>query len=101
MSEEWGPWKIHEGGPCPCVGHVVHIVVGFSDGYDPMLDSNPPDGLVIEVISNAEWVQIAEDDSGWRWEEGVYPVIRYRIRKPRGMTVLEEIAQGVRQPEDA
>lgn len=79
-QEQWGPWIEHDGNGCPCAG---------------------------------EWIQ-AEDEDGHR-AEGIAPdcctggarhwyannppyvqVIRYRIRKPRGLTILQRIAE---QPE--
>lgn len=83
MSEEWGPWIEHGGTRVPdVVGKVVHCV--YKDGGEviDMAEGNP-----------AAWIA--------GYSPGFIPIIRYRIRKPRGLVILEEIANGVRQPEDA
>ena len=86
---EWGPWIEHDGKGCPCVGMYVQVdwicqVRGIQRG------------AIIPCVQG----------SGWTWDRLPAPgrygaVIRYRIRKPRGLTMLEEISQGIRQPEDA
>jgi len=92
MSEEWGPWIEHDGSGCPCVGLPCEIEAYYT-GKDPS-----PGSI---ALGGASW--------SWRiyighpccYDIGVNPIVRYRIRKPRGVTILEEIAQGVKQPEDA
>ena len=101
MTDEWGPWIEHDGKGCPCVGQVAHIIVGPDEGYDPGLDDTPPDGDILEIISNNEWVEIAKHDTQWTWTAGIYPVIRYRIRKPRGLTILEGLLENLPEQVDA
>lgn len=87
MSEDWGPWIEHKGGPCPCVGQFVHEVYG--DGAENELGGwEPGNG---RAISNNEWIGIAEDNPSWRWDDEFYPIVRYRLKKPKGMQVLEGI----------
>ncbi len=79
MSEEWGPWIEHDGKGCPCLGQVVHAV--FKNG--------------------AELIGVAGSRTGasWTWalQNGV-PLVRYRIRKPRGLTILEELLADLPAP---
>ena len=91
MTDEWGPWIEHDGKGCPCEGNVAHLIVGFDGHADPKLDPAPPYGQIVEIISDDEWIEIAQNDEGWTWTRGYYPVIRYRIRKPRGMVILETL----------
>jgi hypothetical protein len=85
MSEEWSDWIEHDGRGCPCVGMWVQAV----------MDS----GKLREGIAGGE------GGRSWTWELAdkafIARLIRYRIRKPRGLTMLEEIAKGVREPVDA
>ncbi len=91
QKDEWGPWIEHDGKGCPVVGQYVQDVCRFRDGH----------------IWETEGVVSSQDAEGWDWslpsECGFFGelgrVIRYRIRKPRGLTILEDIAQGVREPE--
>lgn len=81
MSEEWGPWIEHDGKGCPIVGMFVHRVYA-RPGRDVK------DGVVksekIGFVRNS-------GSCSWNWVPGFAPVVRYRIRKPRGLTILEGI----------
>lgn len=92
MTEEWGPWIGHDGKGCPCVGEYVHVVILSIQGVDPVSGgwSGP-----YKEINPWEAVGVAEEDAAWRWESGWHPVDRYRIRKPKGMSVLEGILKDV------
>lgn len=82
MSEEWGPWIEHDGQPVPhLAGMFVH-----SRHYGP--------------TSRREWerqIRVIHGRGGsWLWAAGFTRIIRYRVRKPRGMAILERI---VAQPQ--
>jgi len=92
VSGEWGPWVEHDGKGCPCVGLWVKAV----------LEGVP--GRFFEAEGEAA------DEGCWRWVNwhSVAPdalrtsrLIRYRIRKPKGMAVLEGILAGLRDGIDA
>jgi hypothetical protein len=80
MDEEWGPWTDHDGKGCP-VPTWTYVQAEFSDGdvLEGVVD--PGDGC--------------KNGGHWNWKlcyiTGRIPIIRYRIRKPRGMTILKEI----------
>lgn len=100
MDEQWGPWIVHDGSGCPCVGMFVHVVYGRgADGSDP---ADYEGGWELDtrgVINNAEWIGYLNGNGympSWVNDPDYYPVHKYRIRKPRGLTILEQIA---RQPE--
>jgi hypothetical protein len=89
MSAEWSDWIEHDGEGCPCVGMRVQYEAG-----------NPFTG---RVFVKDELV-CATGKDGWRsedWFRNFHVVIRYRIRKPRGLTMLQDIAARVREPVDA
>ncbi len=77
---EWGPWIEHDGKGCPVpVGTYLHLVskCGFHQhGYVKRL--KPGCGYFFW-----DWV-IA------KWGHDKHCIVRYRIRKPRGLQILEE-----------
>lgn len=83
MSDEWGPWIEHDGKGCPGIPDRTWInIVGVN------FDGTP---------HNAEGLHESrhEDLPQWSWALWNDPLIgqihRYRIRKPRGMVVLERM----------
>ncbi len=96
MSEEWGPWVDHDGKGCPCAGMVVHAkrysapdIIGVAGSHCIAAGTSPDDPY----------------RSAWVWvPPGVLvrgSVLRYRIRKPRGMTILEELLVNLPERVDA
>jgi len=72
---EWGPWIDHDGKGCPCVGEFGHVI------YD----------------TGHEFVCIIEGTPAI-WDLDVpskHRAIRYRIRKPKGMAILNAILREV------
>lgn len=90
MSEEWGPWIEHDGRGCPpeiCVGKFMQAKYRNGKLHG---------GLIRSTILNAP---------NWFWPKRSGKIfdtdcMEYRIRKPKGLTILEEIAQGIKQPEE-
>ena len=81
-KDEWGPWIDHDGQYVPqLAGSFVESTV--------MCDQRGP-------MTSCHWIKHGIGGS-WGWEnEGTYCLITcYRIRKPRGMAVLEAIARNV------
>lgn len=89
-TDEWGPWIEHDGSGCPCKGSFVHV--GFA----------LPGGEVKAIALNGEsWFWTTPDYCGaTRLKAGkrANPIIRYRIRKPRGMAVLETVMENLNAP---
>lgn len=86
---EWGDWIEHDGNGCRCVGEWVHAV-GHVDVW----------GNIIEEEGICE----KGGEVNWSLVHPVYgpAVIRYRIRKPKGLTILTDILREVentKQPE--
>ena len=84
MSEEWGPWIEHDGKGCPCVGEWVEVEF---DDHRPNAE-----GRATSATGNPE--------SGWVWANAIRVSVftRYRIRKPKGLTMLERVARDVTAP---
>ncbi len=91
MTDEWGPWINHDGNGCPCVGEWVHRI------YNKMaLDLS--DGKM--KAEKEGFVRNAQSPC-WKWTYGFARVIRYRIRKPRGLTILESLLENLPDEVDA
>ena len=85
MKDEWGPWIKHDGKGCPCVGGYVQVE----------LDSVPTGFNVHAIIIAPKLIEMIPQKTwrlgSWFWRYGCSWVIRYRIRRPRGMEVLDAI----------
>lgn len=83
MSEEWGPWIEHDGSGVPVPrGTVCHVV--WLDGDE-----------AVEPIGGSRcWKWSSYDRKGWS-DETYVPIIRYRIRKPLGLTILEGLLENL------
>lgn len=90
-DQEWGPWIEHDqsGIPVP-IGTLVHRVFDI-----------PPDFGVAE--GQAEFVGIVTADERGSWSGSIFAsqIIRYRIRKPRGMAILSDLVESLPEPTDA
>ena len=95
MSDEWGPWIEHDGRGCPCVGQFVHAVrLGAIDAMAVAGAECLARGFSPNAYPSA-WVWLDEKPQRTN-------VIRYRIRKPRALEQLREIARNPeRDLEDA
>lgn len=90
---EWGPWIDHDGSCCPCIGSYVHVIYyGLNEEY----------GI---AFGGGSWKygDVSDCDT---WCDGCEPIIHYRIRKPRAMSLLQQIVENppkelIREKEDA
>lgn len=81
---KWGPWIDHDGKGCPVPKGTVCQVVWVDGDY------------IIEPIKGSfAWWWASLDRDGW--SNGFIPITRYRIRKPRGMKMLEGLLQNLHQ----
>lgn len=96
MAEEWGPWIDHDGKGCPVAGRRVHIVLGVSDaGHHP--DDDPQEDWhdVEAVINGHEAIAIARPNPSWFWGSGWYPIVSYRVQRPRALLDLIELVENL------
>lgn len=91
MSDEgeWGPWIDHDGKGCPCRGDWVQ--------------AQDRSGDIMEARATGEY---GEAGSAWDWASIPHiwwdaAIIRYRIRKPRGLTILESLLENLPEEVDA
>lgn len=88
MTEsEYGPWINHDGKGCPVVGMWVHVVSFKGDEAE---------GVVQPACNDPK----ARKRSRWFWRDyvdcmAIDGVKKYRIRKPRGMSILLSILSEV------
>jgi hypothetical protein len=105
MSEEWGPWIEHDGAvpliPCPRQIQVTVLPPGtvpqaFSTVYPDWPGFYWRWRRVKTGLFSSEKRRVCDDPS-------YAPILRYRIRKPRGLTILENLIADLPQPvrEDA
>jgi hypothetical protein len=80
-QDEWGPWIEHDGASIPAEFRVGDVVQLLSENNETGgLDLSPP-----KVVLPDDFVRY-----NWFWGESTHDVLRYRIRKPRGMAILEQ-----------
>ncbi|MDH5797833.1 MAG: hypothetical protein OEZ19_04650 [Paracoccaceae bacterium] len=83
---EWSFWIEHDGRPMPVHRHdIVQIEFRAEPPDATWVPAYNPGGAFAEVWS-------------WRHDDTFDDIIRYRFRKTRGLTMLEEIASFARQP---
>lgn len=94
MSSEWGPWIEHDGKGCPCVREYVQAVA----------ERMPGDFVEVEGPCGEK------GGESWNWEFWLRRdvdgnlfarIIRYRIRKPRGLIILESLLENLPEEVDA
>lgn len=84
MSEEWGPWIEHDGRGCPCRGMYVQALAEKSIHA---ISSNT------RMVKVSEYVMEGVASNGGSWSGNPYynRYLRYRIRKPKGLQILEAL----------
>ena len=87
---EWGPWIEHDGKGCPCVGQYVQT--------ERLKKIENWVGSSATIVDGKFTWGIARGGKSWFWENGWTRIIRYRIRKPRGLTVLENLIADLPAP---
>ena len=85
MNDEWGPWIKHDGEYQPVAdGVVVGIEFRQAPRNTRWINGNP-DADFAEV-----WI--------WKKNGDIDDIIRYRIRKPKSLTILETILNELHVP---
>ena len=81
-APEWGPWIEHRGDGCPVVGRVVEVVFRYGGREGPFIagKGGGPDHLRGHPLTD-NWVHLPKPTD----------VMQYRLRRPRGMEVLDRI----------
>ena len=91
-DNEWGEWIIHDGKGCPCRGMVVEAIRRNGERIGPYIamtirKGNPEEGSAI----SDSWVHLPKPTD----------IIRYRIRKPKGLQILEALLQDLPETVEA
>ena len=88
MSEEWGPWIEHVPGPCPLkIGEFAQAVNFGRDRVERTTSGR----ISAKIVQCPAW---SERTPFGQWAM----VLRYRIRKPRGLTILENLIADLPAP---
>ena len=88
-DEDFGPWIEHDGAHIPTdfsAGDVVQVV--SENNETGTLDVSPP-----KLVEPEDFVRY-----NWFWGESSHDTLRYRIRKPSGLTILEGILEELPTP---
>ena len=91
MSDEFGPWVQHDGKGCPVKGQFVRSVDAAGIEMEHLA------GMLVEKegiipVDSWDWDQCNRYDV-WHWR-----ILRYRIRRPKGLTILENLIADIPQP---
>lgn len=83
-EDGWTDWQQHDGKGCPCVGWYCQ------DVHDYRTHTETDEGIALGGKS-------------WFWGSGPQytRILRYRVRKPKGAEMLEQLVQDVPEPVDA
>lgn len=87
-QEEWGPWIEHDGRGCPadvCPGVYIAVVIRFASGREERSEGR------IKNVPYSLWEKSLVCWTGGT--EDYAPIIRYRIRRPRGLILLQRITE--------
>ena len=90
-DEEWSQWHVHDGKGCPVVGQYVQCET------DRDIDETTPDVRVLKPRL-AEYIPKRVDAPSWVGKSNFAQVVRYRVRKPRGLKILEKVLQDLPAP---
>lgn len=90
-DEEYGPWIEHNGSPCPNPGHI-HI----AEFKRPTFKVDTTDYKQINDRT-LEFVVRNPNASSWTWTSGHNPIMRYRVKKPKGMVILNDLLRKVEE----
>ncbi len=112
MTErEWGPWIDHDGHGCPIslIGHVVllEIKLAADDEDGGRVGEHHFNETIVNefVASLPEWWREKFGGYAIRPDNGkiyaVADVVRYRIRKPRGMMIIQDLLADLPETVDA
>lgn len=91
---EWGPWIEHDGSgqPASVRGKMIRVINAGGGVIEVIASPIPPMDFQINCW---DWADC--DSKGDPWAK----VISYRIRKPRGMAILESLLADLPQEVDA
>lgn len=95
-AEQWGPWIEHDLESVPSLGRVW--VDAWAWGVWEKKGRRAPDG---PPVRDQFWSDELHDDNWIIGPNDCSLIIRYRIRKPRGLTILENLIAHIPQREDA
>lgn len=94
-DEEFGPWIEHDGGPRPVpAGTICHLVFADRRTMQPIFELIGPVGRLTQGDpgTGSSWLSTAKDHRPF--------ILRYRVKKPRGLTILEGLLENLPTPTD-
>ena len=101
MSEEWGPWIEHDGRRRPVADGTI-CEVQYAHGGVRLITAGSKNVFKVGRRSEIGYYGPLYASSWVHSGEGNFaPIIRYRIRKPRGLTILEGLLENLPESVDA
>ena len=97
MSEEWWPWVKHDGKGCPVENGVIVQIEWWTDGLKEWGIYTIGSTYTRESWNKADEAYLQLKDMGI-FNCGI---IRYRIRKPKGLQILEALLQDLPETVEA
>ncbi len=101
-GEEWGPWIDHDGMGCPCAGRVVMWEIHYAKPVGKIIPKST-NTLISHERDKAILCGIASKEGyAWNWAnynkrtpEGklIGMIVRYRMKKPLGLKILERLLE--------
>ena len=85
-EDGWTDWIDHDGKGCPCVGWMVEV-----ETNEYSTNGNSMQGIAgVDIVHS------------WHWDRHrthcASPIHRYRVRKPKGAEMLEQLVQNTNMP---
>lgn len=90
-QEEWGPWISHDGKGCPVpIGTMARLE--WADGWQEVGE--------VEGSGAWTWGDLRDPKTWSRGSDGlpILPIIRYQIKKPLGLQMLEAAMRSIPKP---
>ena len=97
-ESEWGPWIEHDGKGCPVRGQLVRCEV---DDDIHRLSKESADARIIAPRIVEHIPRHGVRHASWHWTPGYVRVLRYRIRKPRAMKLIQSLLENLPERVDA
>lgn len=81
-DEDWGPWIEHDGRGAP---RGEYVQAQYEEPVSHMTKL-----LVVRDDVLEGWV--TKNGKSWRWVDGFIKILRYRVRRPKALQLLRDIA---------
>lgn len=92
MADAWGPWIEHDGTGCPCAGD--YVIARVEDWPGEYRFCSGRASAMGEGWDWANWLKVDPADGLMSSR-----IVRYQVRKPRGLSILENLIANLPAPQ--